>query len=53
MKKCWENTNLLLTKGWEGIKTGQTGPAGSCLSSLRDGIFIVVLNCKDNEARFS
>jgi D-alanyl-D-alanine carboxypeptidase len=47
-KGVWINTNILLKKGWEGVKTGQTGAAGSCLSSLRDGIFIVVLNCKDN-----
>lgn len=51
--KSWENTNILLKKGWEGVKTGQTGSAGSCLSSLKEGIFIVVLNCKNNEARFS
>lgn len=47
-KGVWINTNILLKKGWEGVKTGQTGAAGSCLSSLKDGIFIVVLNCKDN-----
>lgn len=44
----WENTNKLLKKGWEGIKTGQTPAAGSCLSSLREGIYIVVLNCCNN-----
>jgi D-alanyl-D-alanine carboxypeptidase len=47
-KKVWVNTNSLLKKGWEGVKTGHTSTAGSCLSSLRDGIYIVVLNCKDN-----
>lgn len=51
-RRSWWNTNALLKKGWEGIKTGQTGAAGSCLASLRKGVFIVVLNCKDNEARF-
>jgi D-alanyl-D-alanine carboxypeptidase len=44
---------MLLDKGWEGVKTGQTGSAGSCLASLKNDIFIVVLNCKDNDARFS
>jgi D-alanyl-D-alanine carboxypeptidase len=45
--KCWQNTNKLLNKGFEGVKTGQTYTAGNCLSSLRNGIFIVVLNSKD------
>lgn len=52
-RRRWWNTNNLLNKGWEGIKTGQTAAAGSCLSSLKKGVYIVVLNCKDNEARFS
>jgi D-alanyl-D-alanine carboxypeptidase len=51
-KNVWKNTNVLLAKGWEGVKTGQTGSAGSCLSSLKNDVFIVVLNCKDNDARF-
>jgi len=46
--KTWWNTNKLLGKGWEGIKTGQTSSAGSCLSSLREGIYIVVLNSTDS-----
>jgi hypothetical protein len=44
MTKRWYNTNVLLRKGWEGIKTGQTISAGCCLSSLKDEIYIVVLN---------
>lgn len=52
-RRRWWNTNNLLNKGWEGVKTGQTGAAGSCLSSLKKGIYIVVLNCRDNEARFT
>lgn len=51
--KCWQNTNTLLGKGWEGVKTGITPTAGACLSSLRNGIFIVVLNCADADRRFS
>lgn len=31
----WKNTNRLLHKGWEGVKTGITQAAGSCLASLR------------------
>lgn len=51
--KMWSNTNKLLKKGWEGIKTGQTATAGCCLSSLRNGIYIVILNCLTPEARFT
>ena len=43
--KKWSNTNKLLGSGWEGIKTGYTVAAGNCLASLREGVFIVVLNC--------
>lgn len=53
MRKRWWNTNTLLNKGWEGIKTGQTVAAGSCLASLKQEIYIVVLNCRDNGARFN
>jgi D-alanyl-D-alanine carboxypeptidase (penicillin-binding protein 5/6) len=42
------NTNKLLEQGWEGIKTGQTQRAGACLVSVRDSIFIVVLNSLNN-----
>ena len=48
VRRSWWNTNMLLKKGWEGVKTGHTAAAGSCLASLKKGIFIVVLNCKDN-----
>ena len=41
-----------MAKGWEGVKKGQTDSAGSCLSSLKNDVFIVVLNCKDNNVRF-
>jgi serine-type D-Ala-D-Ala carboxypeptidase (penicillin-binding protein 5/6) len=50
--KKWYNTNTLLGKGWEGVKTGQTLTAGGCLSSLREGVYIVVLNCADADRRF-
>jgi D-alanyl-D-alanine carboxypeptidase len=51
--KIWENTNILLKEGWEGIKTGQTVTAGNCLASLKDGVYIVVLNCPDSSKRFT
>lgn len=38
--------------GWEGIKTGQTQTAGGCLASLRNGVFIVLLNSANAESRF-
>jgi D-alanyl-D-alanine carboxypeptidase len=40
----WFNTNALLGEGWEGMKTGHTASAGSCLASYRKGVLIVVLN---------
>lgn len=43
---------MLLRRGWEGVKTGQTVTAGGCLASVRNGVFIVVLNCADGERRF-
>jgi D-alanyl-D-alanine carboxypeptidase len=49
----WWNTNKLLMKGWEGVKTGQTVTAGSCLCSLREGIFITVLNSDTADSRFT
>jgi D-alanyl-D-alanine carboxypeptidase len=47
------NTNLLLKDGWEGVKTGQTTAAGNCLASVKDSIYIVVLNCPDHLKRFT
>jgi D-alanyl-D-alanine carboxypeptidase len=38
----------MLEKGWEGVKTGFTASAGSCLSSLKEGVHIVVLNSQDS-----
>lgn len=50
--RLWTNTNKLLGMGWDGIKTGMTPSAGSCLASVKDGLFIVVLNSANREARF-
>jgi D-alanyl-D-alanine carboxypeptidase len=41
-----------LGRGWEGIKTGHTAPAGGCLASIRNGVFTIVLNCANKDARF-
>lgn len=49
----WKNTNQLLHKGWEGVKTGFTQAAGGCLASSKEGIYIVVLNCQTELTRFT
>ena len=51
--KVWNNTNMLLKDGWEGMKTGQTTAAGNCLASVRNDVYIVVLNCPDSMSRFN
>lgn len=54
-KTIWENTNKLLTKGFEGIKTGVTDNAGPCLSAaFRGYVFIIItlLNSRSMEARW-
>ncbi len=54
----WRNTNQLLqTQGYDGIKTGTTGAAGSCLVSTgeRDGrrLIVVVLGSTSTESRYA
>ncbi len=54
----WKATNQLLkTEGYDGIKTGTTGAAGSCLVSTgtRDGkrLIIVVLGAPSTESRYA
>jgi D-alanyl-D-alanine carboxypeptidase (penicillin-binding protein 5/6) len=54
----WKNTNQLLqTEGYDGIKTGTTGAAGSCLVSTaeRDGhrLIIAVLGSTSSDARYT
>jgi len=54
----WRNTNQLLrTEGYDGIKTGTTGAAGSCLVSTgeRDGrrLIIAVLGSTSTESRYA
>lgn len=52
----WKNTNKLLWKGFNGIKTGITPTAGPCLATSieRDGtaLIVVVLNCKTLNQRW-
>jgi len=48
----WQNTNRLLSNGWEGVKTGHTVSAGACLASVREGIYTVVLNSQSADKRF-
>ena len=52
----WTNTNkLLATQGYDGVKTGTTGAAGSCLiaSGHRgdDHLIVVALGSPNSEAR--
>lgn len=54
----WKNTNQLLRiEGYDGIKTGTTGAAGSCLVSTaeRDGrrLVVAVLGSTSSDARYT
>ena len=54
-KVCLENTNKLLGKGFDGIKTGVTDNAGPCLATGFRGntnIIMTLLNSKSMEARW-
>lgn len=53
----WENTNVLLgIKGYDGVKTGTTTQAGTCLVASgrrgEDHLFVVVLGCESNNGRY-
>jgi len=52
----WKNTNRLLWKGYNGLKTGITLSAGPCLATSidKDGIYliIIVLSCKTVDERW-
>jgi D-alanyl-D-alanine carboxypeptidase (penicillin-binding protein 5/6) len=54
----WNNTNRLLDiEGYEGVKTGTTTAAGSCLVSAgryeSDRLIVVVLGCASNDSRYA
>lgn len=54
-EQIWENTNKLLSKGFEGVKTGVTNKAGPCLcASYKNDTHMIVtlLNSKSMEARW-
>jgi D-alanyl-D-alanine carboxypeptidase (penicillin-binding protein 5/6) len=53
----WNNTNRLLgIEGYDGVKTGTTGAAGSCLVARGryqdDALLVVVLGCTSNDSRY-
>ena len=56
----WTNTNKMLWKGWNGVKTGITPNAGPCLAATvnksfaeKDYEFLVILGgCKSMEQRW-
>jgi serine-type D-Ala-D-Ala carboxypeptidase (penicillin-binding protein 5/6) len=55
---AWENTNRLLgVEGYDGVKTGTTTPAGSCLvaSGRRgdDHLLVVILGGASNDGRYA
>lgn len=68
IEKTWTNTNKLLWKGWDGIKTGITDTAGPCLASAltvadyywngykkecsKRQYVVVVLSCKSMDIRW-
>src|SRR5262249_54574791 len=52
----WQNTNRLLgIEGYDGVKTGTTNAAGSCLVASghrgSDHLIVVVLGCTSNDSR--
>ena len=53
---CWTNTNKLLGKGFNGLKTGVTPAAGPCLSASFERenlhIIVIVLHCKTMDNRW-
>jgi len=53
----WKNTNKLLDKGFDGLKTGTTPNAGLCLCSvLRDreyGVIVTLLHAKTESHRWN
>ncbi len=53
----WNNTNRLLgIEGFDGVKTGTTGPAGACLvsSGEREGkrLIVVILGASSSDSRY-
>lgn len=56
-KEAWVNTNLMLSEGFQGVKTGVTSKAGPCLCVNRvlqtgESLVITLLKCKSMESRW-
>lgn len=55
--KGWENTNKLLGRGYEGVKTGTTGAAGPCLCASwphsDSRLVVTILKSRSTEERWS
>jgi D-alanyl-D-alanine carboxypeptidase (penicillin-binding protein 5/6) len=56
--QTWDNTNKLLDiEGYDGIKTGTTTAAGSCLVASgrrgEDHLLVTVLGCTSNDSRYT
>ena len=57
LRSTWNNTNKLLDiEGYDGIKTGTTSAAGSCLVASgrrgKDHLIVVVLGATSNDSRY-
>lgn len=59
IEKKWDNTNKLLSKGFTGLKTGVTNPAGPCMTTFwsdpendKKRVLVCVLKSKNKELRF-
>lgn len=52
-KMSWKNTNKLLWKGWEGIKTGTTDNAGPCFLGKHENLVVGIFNCSSQNKRFA
>jgi serine-type D-Ala-D-Ala carboxypeptidase (penicillin-binding protein 5/6) len=55
-KLSWKNTNLLLGKGFDGVKTGTTDKAGACLcAAIQDPVMpflVTVLKSRNSDERW-
>lgn len=52
----WKNTNLILDRGYDGVKTGTTSTAGACLASSltrnEQTVICILLNSKSTDTRW-
>jgi D-alanyl-D-alanine carboxypeptidase len=52
-KLSWKNTNKLLWKEWQGVKTGTTETAGHCFIGKYQDYLISVFDCATMNKRFT